>query len=296
MFTTGSKWFFGLGLVSLALAAAYGWTTGGNGLGPVTVGYKGGVGDHLGYSLLLAAGVAALLLGFVAVAIRDADSSALAQLAGTETAPTVAPPGHAAYWPVLTALGVTMVALGLVISNVLFIGAFIALIGIGVEWMVLAWSDRATGDPAVNRIVRNRVMHPYEVPIAGLLIAGGMVFAMSRVFLAASELGSVVAATAGGALVLLIGTLLATRPKMPSNAVAGLLVVVALGVLGAGVVAAAHGQRTIDRPEAPGGGQVAGTSDVHTPVASNNGLHAHVPAGTEHASTTTTTTTREAKG
>jgi hypothetical protein len=31
---------------------------------------------------------------------------------------------------------------------------------------------------------------------------------------------------------------------------------------------------------------------THTPVASDNGLHAHIPPGTEHASTTTT----EAKG
>ena len=45
MITTGSKWFFGLGFVSLVLAAAYGWTTGGNGLGPLSLGYKGGVGD-----------------------------------------------------------------------------------------------------------------------------------------------------------------------------------------------------------------------------------------------------------
>ena len=52
MITTGSKWFFGLGVVLLVLAAAYGWTTGGNGLGPLTAGYKGGVGDHFGYGIL----------------------------------------------------------------------------------------------------------------------------------------------------------------------------------------------------------------------------------------------------
>ena len=73
MITTGSKWFFGLGFVSLVLAAAYGWTTGGNGLGPVSVGYKGGVGDHLGYGILLVAGVASLFAGFCATAYRDAD-------------------------------------------------------------------------------------------------------------------------------------------------------------------------------------------------------------------------------
>jgi hypothetical protein len=53
MFTTGSKWFLGLGFFSLVLAAAYGWSTGGTGLGPVSAGYNGGVGDHLGYTMLL---------------------------------------------------------------------------------------------------------------------------------------------------------------------------------------------------------------------------------------------------
>ena len=76
MFTTGSKWFFGLGLVSLVLAAAYGWTTGGSGLGPLTVGYKGGVGDHLGYGLLLAIAMVAVFGAgtwqvILAIAISD---------------------------------------------------------------------------------------------------------------------------------------------------------------------------------------------------------------------------------
>ncbi|HET7720631.1 MAG TPA: hypothetical protein VFK43_11730, partial [Acidimicrobiales bacterium] len=145
MFTTGSKWFFGLGLVSLVLAAAYGWTTGGNGLGPVTAGYNGGVGDHLGYTLLVSIGLAAIFLGLVAIATRDAAPSALAELAGTEVAPSVAPPTQAAYWPVLGAFGAGLVVLGLVISNVMFVIGFFVLLAVLVEWMVLAWSDRATG-------------------------------------------------------------------------------------------------------------------------------------------------------
>ena len=63
MITTGSKWFFGLGFVALVLAAAYGWTTGGNGLGPLTAGYKGAVGDHFGYGILLSSGLVSFFLG-----------------------------------------------------------------------------------------------------------------------------------------------------------------------------------------------------------------------------------------
>ena len=86
-----------------------------HGLGPVTAGYKGGVGDHLGYGLLLAIAAGSVFLGLVAVAFRDASPSAQAELAGTDVAPPVAPPAHPAYWPVLGAFGATSVVLGLVV-------------------------------------------------------------------------------------------------------------------------------------------------------------------------------------
>ena len=70
MITTGSKWFYGLGILALLLAAAYGWTTGGNGLGPLTAGYKGAVGDHFGYGILLSTGLVSFFLGAVATVVR----------------------------------------------------------------------------------------------------------------------------------------------------------------------------------------------------------------------------------
>jgi hypothetical protein len=273
MFTTGSKWFFGLGLVSLVLAAAYGWTTGGNGLGPVTAGYNGGVGDHLGYTLLVSIGLAAIFLGLVAIATRDAAPSALAELAGTEVAPTVAPPTQAAYWPVLGAFGAGLVVLGLVISNVMFVIGFFVLLAVLVEWMVLAWSDRATGDPETNRLVRRRLMGPFEVPLAGLLIAAGAVFAFSRMLLTASELGAVAIATVLGVVILVVGALIATRPRLSPNLVAGLLLLCALGVVVGGVASAARGERVIEHHE-----------DEHEEEGGNEPF---VPAGTNAATTTT---------
>lgn len=273
MFTTGSKWFLGLGFVSLVLAAAYGWSTGGNGLGPLTAGYKGGVGDHLGYALLLSLGLASILLGLVAVATRDAAPSALAELAGTEVAPRVAPPAHAAYWPVVGAFGASLVVLGLVISNVLFVIGFFVLLAVLVEWMVLAWSDRATGDPETNRLLRNRIMGPFEVPLAGVLVAGGAVVAFSRVLLTSSELGAVWVATGLGVLILAVGALIATRPRLSSNVVAGLLALCAVGIVAAGVASAARGERFIEHHE------------VHEEE--GDGLEPHMPAGTQHATTTT---------
>lgn len=279
MFTTGSKWFFGLGLVSLVLAAAYGWTTGGNGLGPLTVGYKGGVGDHLGYGLLLATAVGAILLGLVSVATRDSAPSALAELAGTETAPSVAPPAHAAYWPALGAFGAALVVLGLVVSNVMFVAGFLVLLVVAVEWMVLAWSDRATGDAEVNRLVRARVMGPFEVPLAGGLLVAGVVWAISRMLLTSSEHGAVLVATVVGIAVLGIGWLLSAKPRLSPNVIAGLLAICAVGVIAAGVATAARGERVIEHHETDSGadhGSEGGSGNV-----------AYDPPGTNRATTTT---------
>ena len=281
MFTTGSKWFLGLGLVALVLAAAYGWTTGGTGLGPLTLGYYGGVGDHYGYTLLLATGVVAVALGLVLVGTRDANPRALAEVAGTEVAPAVAPPAHAAYWPVLGACGLATLGLGLVVSNVLFVAAFGLLLAVLVEWMVLAWSDRATGDPETNRLVRARVLGPYEIPLVGVLLAGGTVIALSRLFLTSSKEGAVWVATGAGALVFILGAVIATKPKIPANAVAAVLVLASLGIVTVGVVAAERGERIIH----PHG-------DEHSESGDEGGSHLepYVPAGTGRATTTTTET------
>lgn len=275
MFTTGSKWFFGLGLVSLVLAAAYGWTTGGTGLGPVTAGYNGGVGDHFGYTLLVSIGLAGVLLGLLAVATRDAAPSALAELVGADTAPAVTAPAHLAYWPILGAFGAGLMALGLVISNVLFVVGFFVLLAVTIEWMVLAWSDRATGDPETNRLVRKRVMGPFEVPLAGFLIVAVTVAAISRVLLTSSELGAVAVATVLGLAIMAIGTLIATRPRISPNVVAGVLALCAVGVVAAGVASAARGERVIEHHEEEHGEE-------------GDGLEPYVPAGTKQATTTTT--------
>ncbi len=272
MFTTGSKWFFGLGIVGFALAAAYGWSTGGNGLGPLTAGYNGGVGDHFGYGLLVSLATTAVFLGLVAVATRDAAPSALAEVAGTEVAPELSPPSRGAYWPILGAFGVSLVVLGLVVSNVMFVIGLFLLLGVLVEWMVLAWSDRATGDPETNRLVRNRVMGPFEVPIAGFLIAGGTVLAFSRILLTSSALGAVWVATALGTAILAIGALIAAKPRLSPNVIAGVLALCAVGVVAAGVASAARGERFIEPHE---------THSEHGD--DGGGLHPHVPEGTRPA-------------
>ncbi len=242
MITTGTKWFFGLGFVTLVLAWAYGWTTGGNGLGPITAGYKGGVGDHFGYGVLLSAAAISFVLGVVQTAVRDADAEVVAQLTGTDRVPTVTPAGTS-YWPVVGAFGAALTIVGLVTTVTVFVFGLITLGIVLIEWTVQAWADKATGDPATNREIRNRLMNPVEVPAAGLLAVALVVVAFSRVFLTLSSESAVWVATALAAVIFIVGVLVASRPKLGANVIVGLVLAGAALVLVAGVVAAANGER-----------------------------------------------------
>jgi hypothetical protein len=249
--TTGSKWFLGLGFVSLVLAAAYGWSTGGNGVGPLTMGYKGGVGDHFGYGVLIVAGLVSLFLGAVSLAVRDADALAEAQVAGTETVPA-AIPATPSYWPAVTAFGVALVVVGLVASPVLFVIGLVALGVVLVEWAVQTWADHATGDPATNRQIRNRLMNPIEFPAAGLLAIGGVVAAFSRLFLSLSADGAVWVGISIAGLIILAGFFFASRPRISTNVVVGVLLLAAVVVIGLGIGGAVSGQREFHEPGAEG--------------------------------------------
>lgn len=246
MITTGSKFFYALAAVLFATAVVYGWSTGGDVIGPLSVGYKGGVGDHLGYGLLMFAAVAAAFTGFCTTAFRDADPEAAAAVLGTEAPPQPTVP-TASYWPVVGAFGVALVVVGVVLNNVFFVAGLILLGAVAIEWTMQAWADRATGDPAVNREIRNRVMFPIEIPVAGALAILVVVVGYSRVFLAASQLGAVWIAIGIAATIFLIGTLLSLRPRIRGDVVAGIVVAAAIVTIGLGIFGAVVGERDFEQ-------------------------------------------------
>jgi hypothetical protein len=248
MITTGSKWLYGASGLTFVLALAYGWTTGGTRLGPLSAGWYGAVGDHAGYGILLATSALLLLLGVVATGVRDADPAAVAQLIGADTPPEVTP-AAVSFWPAITAVGLGIALLGLIISSFLFTAGLVVLGLAGLEWIVQAWADRATGDPEVNRQIRNRLMHPVEIPIGGALAVAVIVLAISRVFLAASASAAVWIAVVFAALVLAIGALVASKPRLSADAIAAILAVVAVVAIGAGITAAAIGERDFHHGE-----------------------------------------------
>ncbi|MGK2930661.1 MAG: hypothetical protein ACSLFO_13915 [Acidimicrobiales bacterium] len=248
MITTASKFFYGLAGLLVVAAIAYGYSTGGGNVGPLSLGYKGAVGDLVGYIILMGAGVVAAFLGFVTTAFRDADPAAVADHLGASTPPSVATPANS-YWPIIGAFGVGLTVIGVVINNVFFVAGLIVLGAVAVEWTIQNWSEQATGDPAVNREIRNRIMLPLEVPVAALLVAGVVIVGYSRVFLAVSQEGAVWIAMAIAAIIFIVGTVLSTRDRVRTDLVAGLLAIGAVVTIGLGIVSAVNGEREFHEHE-----------------------------------------------
>jgi hypothetical protein len=246
MATPGARFLFILSAAALVGAGLYGISTGGSALGVVSLGYKGGVGEHVGYVVLVSAAVMSGLLGGVLAALADADPAAVAEWSGVEEVPPATAPKDGSWWPLAGAFGLAFVAVGLVAGSVLFSIGLITLVVVTIEWGVKNWSERATGDPEVNRTVRNRLMYPVEIPVIAVLVIGFLVVGVSRVLLAAPQLGATIIAMVLAALIMIAASIIALRPEVSRKLVTALLLLGGVAVLVGGVTGAVVGERDIE--------------------------------------------------
>jgi hypothetical protein len=232
--TVGAKLW--LGIAAFAVAAAVAWQ-----------GFSGG--EERGLLVLLGVASAALIVGTLLVWIRDGDvaveaaaddEAAAAAVATTTSGPLPAP------WPAIAAFGVAVGLVGLAAGGaLLYVGIGIVAVAT-VEWMVQGWAERATPDAEENATLRNRIMYPIEIPALGLIIVGLVLLAFSRVLLALPKNGSVVAAIALAATILLVAVLVASRPRISSTVLTVVLVLGAVALLGGGIVGAVAGERDVE--------------------------------------------------
>ncbi len=263
MFTAGFRFFGLLSLMGLVGAISYGIatadTSGDDYLGIIdteilkgvfSLGWEGGVGSHLGYVVFIFLAITGLGLAIVLMAFRDADPQAVAQLEGLEAAPEPSSaPANMNFWPVVMAFGMAIILVGLITSAAIFvIGIILATVAI-LEWTVFAWSEKLTGDPVVNRQIRNRLMAPIEIPVLGAAGAAVLALGASRVFLAVSEASAVWVGTAMASVIFLSAIYIAAKPRISKSVIASLLVLGAVAVIAAGIASAAIGSREIHTEE-----------------------------------------------
>lgn len=265
MLTTGFKLFFGFAVAAVVGAALYGVASGdlsgkdylgfvdpGSFVGVLSLGWKGGVGDHVGYLVLIFTAIASALLAGVLVGFRDADPEAVARLTDTGEVPPAAGATTTNIWPMFGAIAAVVMVIGLVTHVSIFFVGLILLAVTGFEWMISAWADRATGDPVANQELRTRIMAPFEIPILGAAAIGVIALSASRIFLTVSQLNAVWVATALMVVIIAIAGALAAMDKPSRGTVVGVIAAGVIAVVAAGIISAAVGQRDFHHEEHEG--------------------------------------------
>jgi hypothetical protein len=220
MFSTGFKYFFGvtvLSIVALIMSLAL---------------FEKLALVGVAISFLIAVG--ALLAGLSAFT-----SDGTTRDANTSTSELVTQ----SMWPLISAIGVVFLGLGLVTSSVVFFGGIVVLLAAISEWMVQAWSERASTDLAHNTAARKRLLNPIEFPVLAAVGLGVIIFAFSRIMLTVDKSTGAVLFIVAGALVLVAGSLFAIRPNMKRSVGAAICVLGALGIVAGGVASAVSGER-----------------------------------------------------
>lgn len=228
MITTGTKYFLGISTAAAVGLTLYAIATGWGAMG--TVG-------------LLTALVALGFLVWVASSIRDGDVPADADAATIATSGAAQRAPGASPWPAVVGVGLAVVAVGMVTLPAIFILGIVVLLAGLAEWLVQAWAEGASSDPAYNERVRGRMAYPLELPIAGALLLGVVVYGFSRLVLAVSKETGPLLFGVAGALVLLFGFLIARRPNLSKGVVGGMCAIALIGLAAGGVATALSGER-----------------------------------------------------
>ena len=232
-------------------------------IGPLTFGWKGGVGNQFVFTVFVTmAGVAIFMAGLM-TAYRDADPKSVAEAAHTDTPPIVNPPRVLSYWPLVTAFAVAVAVLGLVVNSAMFVVGCVGIGLAGLMWVVRDWAETATGDHDVNEEVRETFIFGLEVPLIAVVTIGAVAMSISRILLNASRLEAVAVAGLIAAGIFILGTLIAYVPKLNKNALGAIVIACVLVVIGMGVVSAASGEREFHEPahEEPVPGDAEPTED-----------------------------------
>lgn len=265
MITRGSKFFYAAAAAGFLSALVYGFLTGASDqggvvavftdggavdsiLGPLTLGWKGWIGEHIGYTVLMSFSAVTLVLGGFHTAFRDGDAEAIAEVEGVEVADLapVAEPNGLSWWPLLCALGAAIAVVGIALSTFLFWTGVVLVAAGAFEWTARSWSERATGDAEANAQYRDQLLRPVEVPIAAVLVIAIVAVAVSRVLLAVPKSTAVFVIIGLAAVIFGIANLLARRPDLKGRVLGIVVLVGLLVIIGAGIAGGIAGTRDIE--------------------------------------------------
>lgn len=263
MFTPAFKFFAALCVFGLVGALAVGIASGDGALvdrviGPMSMGWKGGVGNHYAYAFFVGLAAVSGALAGVLIAFRDADPQSQAQLVHTDTVPVVEGPHGVNYLPSLGALGFALLLIGVATDTYWMMYTSIAvLVVVAFVWTVRAWAENITGDESDNISLYHRYMDPLRVPVIAIISIAIVALGLSRVLLAVSKTASVWVFGLVALVFFLVCVLLALKPSSARWVTTVLVVLAAIAIIAAGIAAAVHGEREFEHHSSEGAAAIS---------------------------------------
>jgi len=222
MFTTGSKFYIALTALSVVSFAVYMIL-----INPSSIGATALFG-------LVAVGI---LLIWMALYTRDAEHVSEAESGANAAVPSPS------MWPLVAVVGVVSMLIGTITSEVVFVLGMVTVLAAFVEWMIQAWADRASGEPAYNASVRKKILNPIEFPVIAALGLGVIIVSFAQIMLAVERSAGAVIFMVLASWLLAVGTLFALRPSLKKGIVTTVAVVGSVGLVAGGVLATGAGLR-----------------------------------------------------
>lgn len=241
MFNTAAKLYFAMAAAAFALA----------------VGYEAVTSDESGMVLLLGIGAAATLaaLALTGMGLRDrAPRYALVEQRVGEGAPPLTTTSidrsllsRPSPWPLLVALALGVLGVGLAVGALLVLIGVIAGVLTAAGWLAQSWREDPSFTPRVRAQVSNSLVVPLGAPLLALALVAVIVISVSRVLLAVPKDASVAVAFALALILLVAFFLISSRPRTGRATLVFLSGFAAVAVVTAGSVSAANGYRTFEK-------------------------------------------------
>lgn len=266
MFSPASKMCFSLGWWTVVAGAVYAAAT----------------GDRGGFTLLVAAGLAAATLGVAIFAFAgpDVDVRVAEGAAPARVTPQATEPAKGSPWPVGAAVALALLAIGAAIPALMLLGIVAALVVTG-GWLAQAWREHPAWTPEMTERINDRLVVPIGLPATVITLAGIGTVSFSRVLLAVSKEAAVWIALGAAIAILGACAYVASRPRMGRAALGALATGSAVLVLASGIAGAVKGERQFHAAgEAGEHGAAAGGGEHGAP--GGGGEHGAPVGGGEH--------------
>jgi hypothetical protein len=189
---------------------------------------------------------------FVATAVLTGLGLAFGDAPSTDRLRQRDHPAQPVFWPLLAAMGATVLMVGLVVDTALTIVGLLVIAFAAVEWVLSAWSERLSTDPAHNEDLRRHLARPFELPVLAAALVAGPILLFSRVLLTTSRNAASYIALGLMVAIVAVAFIFYALPNLRREVIMSVMALGALALIVIGIVSAARGTREIEHHEEEG--------------------------------------------